>query len=204
MGTFKEPHGGELKNLYLSADEAEREKKNALEYKSWDLTERQICDLELLLNGAFSPLDGFLKQADYEGVLKDMRLACGVLWPMPITLDVTDNFASTLDIGESIALRDREGIHIATLKVEEKWMPDKTVEAQAVFGTMDDTHPGINYLFNYAHPVYVGGGLAGIKHPVHYDFKHLRDSPQELRNRFEKLGWRKVVAFQTRNPMHRA
>ncbi len=204
MGAFKEPHGGELKNLYLSPEEAEAEKKNALDYKSWDLTERQICDLELLLNGAFSPLDGFLKQADYDGVVSDMRLSSGVLWPMPIMLDVSEEFSSSLDIGENIALRDREGVLIATLKVEASWTPDKMAEAQGVFGTTDDTHPGVNYLLNHASPVYLGGALKGIEAPVHYDFKHLRDSPQELRDRFEKLGWRKVVAFQTRNPMHRA
>ncbi len=204
MGAFKEPHGGELKILYLSSEQAEREKKRALDFKSWDLTERQICDVELLLNGAFSPLDGFLKQADYESVLKDMRLDSGVLWPMPVTLDVSEEFAATVDIGETLVLRDREGVHIASLEVEEKWTPDKESEARAVFGAVDDTHPGVNYLFNRAHPVYLGGALAGVQAPIHYDFKHLRYSPRELRDRFEKLGWRRVVAFQTRNPMHRA
>ena len=117
MGAFKEPHGGELKNLYLSAEEAEQEKQAAKEYASWDLTERQLCDIELLLNGAFSPLEGFLGKADYESVLADMRLTSGVLWPMPITLDVSEEFADSIKSGERIALRDLEGVVIATMDV---------------------------------------------------------------------------------------
>ncbi len=204
MGAYKEPHGGELKNLYLSAEEAEQEKQAAKEYASWDLTERQLCDIELLLNGAFSPLEGFLGKADYDAVLKDMRLASGVLWPIPITLDVTEEFAADLKKGDKLALRDLEGLILATLEVGDIWTPDKKAEAQAVFGTTDELHPAVHYLLNVANPVYIGGRLTGIEPPTHYDFKHLRESPSEVRARFRKLGWRKVVAFQTRNPMHRA
>ncbi len=204
MGAFKEPHGGELKNLYLPADEAAAEKQAAREYASWDLTERQLCDLELLLNGAFSPLEGFLGKDDYESVLKSMRLASGVLWPMPISLDVSEEFAGGVKSGERIALRDLEGVVIATLDVGDIWSPDKKIEAKGVYGTMDEAHPAVHYLNNIANPVYVGGTLRGVEVPTHYDFKHLRDGPAELRERFRKLGWRKVVAFQTRNPMHRA
>jgi sulfate adenylyltransferase len=204
MGAFKEPHGGELKNLYLSAEAVAEEKKRSRDLPSWDLTMRQLCDLELLLNGAFSPLDGFLDQRDYNGVLTEMRLASGVLWPMPITLDVTEEFAAPLKEGDSIALRDQEGVMIASLEISSIYRPDKEVEARAVFGTTDDTHPGVSYLIDRTHPVYLGGRLTGVESPTHYDFKHLRDNPQELRDRFKKLGWRRVVAFQTRNPMHRA
>ena len=97
MGAFKEPHGGELKELYLDESSAEEEKQKARDYASWDLTARQLCDIELLLNGAFSPLDGFLTEADYDGVVTGMRLTSGVLWPMPITLDVTAEFAAQLE-----------------------------------------------------------------------------------------------------------
>jgi sulfate adenylyltransferase len=180
------------------------EKQKALNYISWDLTDRQICDIELLLNGAFSPLEGFLTQADYEGVVKDMRLPSGVLWPMPITLDVSEEFAQQAKVGETIALRDPEGALIATLEVSDNWAPDKAQEAQSVFGTADQAHPGVNYLMNTAHPIYLGGKLRGLEAPSHYDFRALRDTPAEMRERFRKLGWRKVVAFQTRNPMHRA
>jgi sulfate adenylyltransferase len=204
MGAYKEPHGGELKNLYLPAEEAEAEKQAAREFASWDLTERQLCDLELLLNGAFSPLDGFLGKDDYESVVADMRLGSGVLWPMPITLDVSEEFAETIQGGDRIALRDLEGVIIATLDVGDVWTPDKTAEANGVYGTTDETHPAVHYLNNIANPVYVGGKLRGVEAPTHYDFKHLRNSPAELREQFRKLGWRKVVAFQTRNPMHRA
>ncbi len=204
MGAFKEPHGGELKNLYLAEDEGQAEKKAARDYPSWDLTERQICDIELLLNGAFSPLDGFLNKADYDAVVDGMRLTSGVLWPMPITLDVSEAFAETVKSGDRIALRDLEGVIIATLDVGDIWTPDKALEAQGVFGSTDEAHPAVHYLNNIAHPVYVGGKLRGVEAPTHYDFKHLRDTPEEVRERFRKLGWRKVVAFQTRNPMHRA
>ncbi|MDJ0907709.1 MAG: bifunctional sulfate adenylyltransferase/adenylylsulfate kinase [Woeseiaceae bacterium] len=204
MGAFKEPHGGELKNLYLADDEAAAEKKAARDYPSWDLTERQICDIELLLNGAFSPLEGFLDEADYDAVVDGMRLTSGVLWPIPVTLDVTEDFAGSIKSGDRIALRDLEGVIIATLEVGDIWTPDKKREAEGVFGTTDETHPAVHYLNNIANPVYVGGKLHGVEAPTHYDFKHLRDTPEEVRDRFRKLGWRKVVAFQTRNPMHRA
>ena len=163
MGAFKEPHGGELKNLYLSAEEAEQEKQAAKEFASWDLTERQICDIELLLNGAFSPLEGFLGKADYESVLSDMRLTSGVLWPMPITLDVSEDFAGSIKSGERIALRDLEGVVIATMDVEDIWTPDKAVEAEKVFGSTDEAHPAVHHLNNIAHPVYVGGKLRGVE-----------------------------------------
>jgi len=204
MGAFKQPHGGELKDLYLDVAAAQDEKQKALNYLSWDLTDRQLCDIELLLNGAFSPLEGFLTRAEYDGVVKDMRLPNGILWPMPITLDVSDEFAQQAKVGETIALRDPEGALIATLEVSDNWSPDKSQEAQSVFGTEDLAHPGVNYLMNTAHPVYLGGKLRGLEAPSHYDFRALRDTPAETRERFRKLGWRKVVAFQTRNPMHRA
>ena len=204
MGAFKEPHGGELKYLYLPADEAEAEKAAAGEYASWDLTERQLCDIELLLNGAFSPLDGFLNKDDYDSVVKKMRLESGVLWPIPVTLDVTEEFAADVKPGDKLALRDLEGVILATLEVGDLWTPDLDAEAKGVYGTTDEKHPAVNYLKNIGNPVYVGGTLRGIEEPTHYDYKYLRDTPAEIRDRFKKLGWRKVVAFQTRNPMHRA
>jgi sulfate adenylyltransferase len=137
-------------------------------------------------------------------VLADLRLPGGVLWPMPITLDVTEAFADSLRRGEHIALRDPEGVLLATLEVSDVWTPDKAAEAQAVFGTADEAHPGVFYLQRRAHPVYVGGRLRGVAPPTHYDFNALRHTPAELRAQFQKLGWRKVVAFQTRNPLHRA
>ncbi|GJM30023.1 MAG: sulfate adenylyltransferase [Cyclobacteriaceae bacterium] len=204
MGAFKEPHGGSLKELYLGESVAEKEKLIAADYPSWDLTPRQLCDIELLLNGAFSPLEGFLGVKDYQGVLNNMRLTSGILWPMPITLDVSKEFADTLETGGMLALRDQEGVLVATMEVEEIWQPDKIAEAELVFGSSLETHPAVHYLMHQTGDIYVGGKLRGVEPPTHYDFKLLRDSPSELRGMFRKLGWRKVVAFQTRNPMHRA
>jgi len=204
MGAFKKPHGGELKELYIPADEAEAEKEAARDYASWDLTERQLCDIELLLSGAFSPLDGFLGKEDYDSVVKTMRLRSGVIWPIPITLDVTEEFAHDIESGDNIALRDLEGVILATIEVGDVWTPDLDAEAKGVYGTSDEKHPAVNFLKNIGNPVYIGGSLKGVESPTHYDYKHLRDTPGEMRDRFRKLGWRKVVAFQTRNPMHRA
>jgi sulfate adenylyltransferase len=204
MGAFKEPHGGVLKELYLPEHQADEEKIRAAEYLSWDLSARQLCDLDLLLNGAFSPLEGFLEKADYDNVCDEMRLKSGVIWPMPVTLDVSEAFADKVSSGDTIALRDAEGVLIATMDVSDIWRADKTSEAKRVFDTCDETHPAVNYLMHQAGPVYLGGKVHGIEPPTFYDFKLLRDSPSELRGRFRKLGWRKVVAFQTRNPLHRA
>jgi len=204
MGAFKQPHGGELKELYLPEHRADEVKQKAGEYASWDLTPRQLCDLDLLLNGSFSPLEGFLGETDYEKVCNEMRLASGILWPIPVNLDVGEDFAEAISIGDTISLRDPEGVLIATMEVQDCWKPDRESEALRVFGTQDDTHPAVDYLLHHSGPVYLGGKVHGIEPPTSYDFKLLRDSPSELRGRFRKLGWRKVVAFQTRNPLHRA
>jgi len=204
MGAFKEPHGGELKDLYLAEHLADEEKVKAKDYKSWDLTPRQICDLDLLMNGAFSPLEGFLGKGDYESVCDTMRLKSGVLWPMPITLDVSEDFAGEISEGHVVALRDQEGVLLATIEVSDIWAPDLMNEAQRVYGTQDDNHPAVSFLQHQSNPVYVGGRIRGVEPPTYYDFKLLRDTPSELRGRFRKMGWRKIVAFQTRNPLHRA
>jgi sulfate adenylyltransferase len=204
MGAYKEPHGGQLKDLFLTESQADQAKEEANNYPSWDLTQRQVCDLDLLMNGAFSPLEGFLGQADYDAVCKTMRLESGVLWPIPINLDVTEAFAEGIEKGSRIALRDAEGVLLAIMEVSDIWTPDKQLEAQSVFGTMDELHPAVDYLVNMANPVYLGGRIEGVEPPTYYDFKLLRDTPSELRGRFRKMGWRRIVAFQTRNPLHRA
>jgi sulfate adenylyltransferase len=193
-----------IPELYVSHESALKLKDAAGQLASHDLTSRQICDLELLMNGGFNPLKGFMSQADYDGVVKDMRLANGALWPMPINLDVTEKFAATVEVGQDIALRDQEGVILATMTVSDKWAPNKAVEAKGVYGADDSAHPAVNYLHNTAGTVYLGGPVTGIQQPVHYDFRARRDTPNELRAYFRKVGWRKVVAFQTRNPLHRA
>jgi sulfate adenylyltransferase len=198
------PHGGELINLIPNEDQIDLLKKQTLDLPSWDLTERQVCDLELLLNGGFSPLKGYLNKADYDSVLADMRLADGTLWPMPIMLDVTDDVASQLKSGDRLALRDIEGVVLAIINVHDNWKINKKAEAQAVYGTTDDKHPAVAFLNNHTHANYIGGEIQGLQLPVHYDYRQHRHTPAELRAKFKRLTWNKVVAFQTRNPMHRA
>jgi sulfate adenylyltransferase len=201
---LNQPHGGELVDLIVDEAQAVRLKAESRDWPSWDLTPRQLCDIELLLNGGFSPLRGFMNRKDYESVCDKMRLADGTLWPIPVTLDVTEELANKLEPGASLALRDPEGVMLARLVVDEVYRPDLHVEARKVFGTEDEKHPAVHHLLQQTHPHFVGGRLEGVQLPMHYDFREVRLTPAELRKEFARLGWRKVVAFQTRNPMHRA
>ena len=198
------PHGGPLINLFSDAALSTELKAESRDWPSHDLTPRQLCDLELLVSGGFSPLSGFMGREDYERVCKEMRLADGTLWPIPITLDVSEELAKSLSPGSQLALRDEEGVMLASLKVEVVWEPDREAEANAVFGTTNREHPGVAQLCDRTQAYYVGGRVTAIQPVTHYDYKQLRHTPEELRGEFVKLGWTKVVAFQTRNPMHRA
>jgi sulfate adenylyltransferase len=199
-----EPHGGRLQDLRVGSERAAELKAQSLNWPSWDLTPRQLCDLELLLTGAFSPLDGFMTRADYDSVCQRLRLASGLLWPIPITLDVTEDVANRLETGGMLALRDPEGEMLAALHVADRWPLDRESKARAIYGTVDRTHPGVRHLFERVNNIAVGGRLEGLRLPAHYDFVALRHTPAELRERFRRLGWRRIVAFQTRNPLHRA
>lgn len=192
------------RSLIASDDRAAELKTASASFPSWDLTDRQVCDLELLLNGAFAPLRGFMGRDVYESVCSKMRLPDGTLWPMPIVLDMTDEAAAGLVSGDQVALRDSEGVMLAVLTVDELFRPDRELEAQAVFGTTDTEHPGVSMLLRQSNPVYVAGSVEGIQLPTHYDFHQLRMTPLQVREEIERRGWRRVVAFQTRNPMHRA
>lgn len=150
-----------------------------------------MCDIELLLNGAFSPLKGFMGQADYDRVVEEMRLSDGTLWPIPITLDVTEEFAGKVSVGGDMRLTNL-------------WRPDRSREAQRVYGTQHQQHPGVAVLFNDTHPFYAGGMISGVEMPHHYDFKELRHTPRKLHEKFRKRGWQRIVAFHTRSPIHRA
>ena len=194
----------QISDLMVAAEKTQDLKKESNHYLAWQLTDRQICDLELLLNGGFSPLDGFMGKADYNSVLKNMRLDNGALWPMPITLDITEEFASKIKDVEKITLRDQEGFTLAILTVIDIWEPNKDEEAQMVYGTTDLKHPAVNYLKNKSNKMAVGGKLEGISLPHHYDYQKNRHTPEELRSIFIQNGWDKIVAFQTRNPLHRA
>lgn len=198
------PHGGTLVDLVVEQERAEDLKRLSRDWPSCDLTPRQLCDLELLANGGFSPLQGFLSRNDYERVCEKMRLTDGTIWPIPITLDVPEEVAKNLKIGSMLALRDFEGVMLAVLKVDEVWQPDLMKEAEQVFGSTNAQHPGVSYLRNRVNLWYVGGKLECVQLPNHYDFMELRSTPRQLREKYATLEWHRVVAFQTRNPMHRA
>ena len=198
------PHGEKLCNLMQDEKYLNKFNKDILQLKSWTLSDRQLCDIEMILNGGFSPLDGFMNRKDYNSVCEKMRLENNLLWPIPITLDINDELVDILEINEEIALRDKEGFVIAILTIGDIWTPDKEKEAQQIYQTTDIFHPGVNTLLNETHSTYVGGTLKGIHYPKHYDYPQLRHTPQELRESFDNWGWKDIIAFQTRNPMHRA
>lgn len=203
--TFRvQPHGREdLVDLLIDPEGAESLKHASGAFPSLTLSQRQLCDLELLINGAFTPLTGFMVQAEYDSVVDSLSLPDGTLWPVPIVLDVSEPFADKLSVGDRVALRDGEGFMPAVLTVEDIWRPDRQREADRVYGTADIAHPGVRYLMNSINPVYIGGRIEGVQAAQHHDFENLWDTPEEMRGLFGKLGWRRVVAFQTSKPMHR-
>jgi len=172
--------------------------------KSWVLTDRQLCDCEMLLDGSFSPLEHFMNESDYESVLTDMRLANGELFSLPIVLDVNKEFSDQLSIGDKIILREKEGFKIAYMTIESIWRPNLVREVELVYKTTDISHPAVNYLLNIGNKVYLGGRLKKIAMPNHYDYRKYRKTPIEAKYEFKRRGWQKIVAFQTRNPLHRA
>lgn len=193
-----------MSSLFVNTVERSKLLENSINFLSHSLNSRQINDLELLMNGAFSPLEGFLNKDDYKSVLKNMRLSNGLLFPMPITLDVPEDLVSNLKINEFLALRDPEGLILAVLKVESIYQPDLNKEAEDIFNTHDISHPGVDYLLNKSEKNYVGGKILGLNKPRHFDFLDFRHDPEDLKKFFKEKGWTKIVAFQTRNPMHRA
>ncbi|KAI0321161.1 sulfate adenylyltransferase [Amylostereum chailletii] len=202
------PHGGVLKDL-LTRDAHLHDQllEESLSLPDIVLTERQLCDLELITNGGFSPLEGFMDRKDYESSVETLRLADGTLFPIPITLDVSkiDIERLALAPGKRVALRDpRDDEALAILTVEDIYQPDKVKEAVHVLGADDPAHPSVTYLRSKVKDYYVGGKVQAIQAPMYFDYVALRYTPAELRAHFKKLAWRKVVAFQTRNPMHRA
>ena len=179
-------------------------KEQANNYPSLQLSNRHLCDLELIMNGAFSPLVGFMTKNDYDFVINEMRLNNGMLWPLPITLDVDDNFISKISSSSRIALRNKEGFILAILNIEDIWQPDLDIEAKSIFGTNDTKHPGVHYLLKKSKKNYIGGKIEKVSYQQHYDYNELRHTPNQLKSIFKKKKWDKVIAFQTRNPLHKA
>ena len=204
MENLIEPHGGQLVNLFCPRDKADDLKKESIEYPSLNLGSSQLFDLELLMNGGFSPLRGFMTRRQYESVLEDAALPSGLVWPIPIYLDVPEKRAGELETGRKVALRDMEGFMLAIMTVRDIWKPDKTKEALQIYGTDSLDHPGVARLFNSLGDWYVGGEIIGAAYPIHFDYKMLRMSPRETRYLFRKLGWRKIIAFETHGPFHNA
>ena len=198
------PHGETLVSFHLSADEVSEYSELSNNISSLTLSLKQQCDLEMISNGAFSPLSTFNNQKDYEEILLKNKLSNGLVWPIPIVLDVPDQFLKSLDKNEYISLRNTEGFILAILKVKEFWAPNKKEEANLVFKSNDLNHPGVDYLFNHTNNNYISGELVPIHENKYFDFTHLRKSPQEVRDFFRLNNWKDVIAFQTRNPMHRA
>ena len=192
-----------LKTLLVDEAQGEELKRLSLDMPSVTLSQRQLCDIELMMNGGFTPLDGFMDREAYEHVVESRRLPGGELWPIPVTLDVNLEFAKRIEPGSRIALRDQEGLILAVLDVTEAWEPDKRVEAEKVYGTTSRRHPGVRHLHERIGDVYLGGRVRGIQLPTHYDYQELRHSPAELARFFDRLGWRRIIAFHTSRPMHK-
>ncbi|NCF26877.1 MAG: bifunctional sulfate adenylyltransferase/adenylylsulfate kinase [Gammaproteobacteria bacterium] len=192
-----------LTPLLVDEARAEELKRASLDLPSVTLTQRQLCDLELLMCGAFTPLTGFMGRDSYDGVLEDSRLPDGSVWPIPVTLDITEKLAESFAVGDRLALRDGEGFMLAVLTVNDMWTPDRDREAECIYATSDGSHPGVAYLKEQVQQVYVGGKVEGIELPTHYDYEDLRHTPEDLRRLFQRHGWRQVVGFHTARPMHR-
>ena len=172
--------------------------------KTITLTDRQLCDIELILDGSFKPLCGFLNKSDYESVLSNMRLSDDSLWPIPICLDLNKNDAEKIKSSTKIDLIDKEGFLIATMNVEDVWKIDKDKESMAEFGSKDLNHPGVYQLYNDIKEYYAGGKLTKKALPTHHDFKELRNTPEKVKNQLKNFKKQNTIAFQTRNPIHRA
>jgi sulfate adenylyltransferase len=189
------------RGLIAGAERREQLLEQCVDLPSITLTPRQLADLELLLNGGFAPLTGFMTGVEYITVCCEMRLPTDRLWPMPVTLRVDEAVATHLH-SPMLALRDPSGALLAVLHVEDVWQPDLLAEAAAVFGTVRDEHVGVATLAREPGTWYMGGRVEGLRLPEHHDFRDLRKTPAELRAMFEARGWERIVALHTSNPLH--
>jgi len=197
-------NGGQpLKELLVTGAEADALSAAAGGLTTLRLSARSLSDLELLAIGGYSPLDGFMTRADYLGAVNDMHLADGVAWAMPITLAVSEEEAASIKEGEEVALAGESGHAMAVLEVREKFPYDKALEARNVFRTEEEAHPGVAALYAQG-PVLLGGPVRAFEIRSHDDFGDYRLTPAQTRAEFERRGWKTIVGFQTRNPVHRA
>ncbi len=197
------PHGGQLTARLLTGNRQQEEKARAAKLPRLVLNRRRQADIEMLGIGAYSPLTGFMGSRDHAAVVEKARLANGLLWSVPITLDATPQQADGLKEGQDAALADEEGRILAVLHLKEKFRADKKKEAQNVYGTTEEAHPGVAALYAQGE-VFLAGDVDVLELPRHDDFKAYRLTPAQTRQYFAEQGWRTVVGFQTRNPIHRA
>jgi sulfate adenylyltransferase len=202
-GQLIAPHGGTLVNRELDGSERLRALAEAVALPKVELSDWALSDLQLIGNGAFSPLTGFQGRADWESILDHMRLTTGEVWTIPVTLPISEMQAETLVIGEKVALIGADGVIYGTLAVAEVYRPDKRREAEAVFRTMDEAHPGVRKLFE-KEDVYLAGPVTLLNRAKPAEFMEFYLDPSETREQFALRGWSTVVGFQTRNPIHRA
>lgn len=198
-----EPHGGELVNRYADIDRNSHLINEIKNLPKIILDDKNISDLEMIASGAMSPLKGFMTRDNYLSVVKEMHLAGGEAWTIPITLSIHGEIAAKLTEGQRAGLYDQNEVPLAVLSVEEIFQYDKSLEAQEVFRTDDEKHPGVAYVYQQG-DFLIGGDIEMISKPPHSDFLEHRLEPVATRSAFERLGWQSVVAFQTRNPIHRA
>ncbi|MGD9254101.1 MAG: adenylyltransferase, partial [Holophagae bacterium] len=204
MDNLIAPHGSRLVDLMAGGERVVELRESSRDWPSLDLGPRQLCDLELLLSGALSPLVGYMGADDHRRVCSEMRLADGTLWPLTLTLDIPDELAELLSPGSDLAIRDREGVMLARLAVDDVFEPDRRAEARALFGDRPANDPDVGYHLHRTTRFAAAGKVEGVQPPVHFDYRELRLSPHDLRRSFASLGWRRVLAFQTHRTMHRA
>jgi sulfate adenylyltransferase len=203
LQTEIKPHGGKLVNAFVSADEAAALQERAHDMAKIHLADRRLSDLEMIGCGAFSPLDGFMNRADYENCVVNMRLANGLPWTIPITLAITADEAEGLEIDKEVALVDKYENVLAVMELEEIYRYDREREARLVYHTTDEAHPGVRNLYHRG-DVHLGGKIKVLRKRADENFPEYRLTPEQTRRYFAEQGWRTIVGFQTRNPIHRA
>ncbi len=196
-------HGGELINRELKGTEREEALQKAKLLPTLTLSDWAISDLELIGIGGFSPLIGFIGKKDYESVLHNARLEDGTIWSIPITLSASEQESEKFEIGDEIALKGEDDVIYGTLELDEKYSYDKQLEAEKIYGTTDENHAGVEKLYARG-DVYLAGSITLLNRPTHPGFEAFYKDPIETRQLFKELGWKTIVGFQTRNPVHRA
>ncbi|WP_347242459.1 sulfate adenylyltransferase [Nostoc sp. FACHB-888] len=201
--TLIEPHGGKLVDCYLYGKEGEIALENAHSLPRLILSERNLADLECIVTGVYSPLDGFVGEREYHTIVKDMRLSSGLAWSIPVTLQIPESIADNYKLDNEIALSHSNGEILAVMIITSKFKPDQDLEAEKIYLTSEDSHPGVQAL-RAEGKVYLGGSIKLVNSIPHKEFLDYRLTPKTTRYQFQQRQWNTIAAFQTRNPIHRA